>query len=276
MNLDKVNQFQYIFLGGFLGEVLTLPALGDYLKINCRVLNTMGVKDVDYFTLSSRHTAHHNAKELGEIIKLKLEKNTKKIVLIAHSKACLESVLCLIKNLDLFSQYIEKIICVQPPFKGSTIFENIKLMRMLGTFWPGLACLDLNFYSEYLNRNFKYNKELQLYLNNNLLVIRGFGSSNSSISWIIRGSHYIMKRKGKVGDGLVAIKDQILPGINHHEVNMEIDHSDLFTSTRISKKSDDFRSIVMKCMLSWVTTKNFFYSDEVKMLLSPSEEIKSL
>ena len=68
---SDANQYQYLFLGGILGEILELPFIGNYLKVNKEILENEGISDIDYRTLSSLRLAHKNAIELNKIIESK-------------------------------------------------------------------------------------------------------------------------------------------------------------------------------------------------------------
>ncbi len=248
---DESHKYQYLFLGGILGEILSLNFVGNYLKENKKILRAAGLNNAETMTLNSLKSAAQNAKTLTNVI-LNKSSLDKKIIIFAHSKACLEVILCLKDNLPLFQKNVHKIICVQPPFQGSSLFEELSFLSPLGSVWPGLKSLKKNFYSEILFKEFTSNVEIQDYIKNNLLVVKGYKEKN--VSWIIKPSHRFLRQKGRASDGLVILEDQVIPFSNYKEIIMEIDHSDLFTSTLLSNQSTKFRERIMKDLINWAVT----------------------
>lgn len=245
------NDYQYLFLGGIIGEVLGLPFVGNYLKVNKKILNSMGITDVECRTLNSYKSAEDNAHTLAVVIEQLFQKNNKKIVILGHSKACLELILSLIEYLPVFQERVHKVVCVQPPFQGSSIFEKFNFLKYVSPLWPGLKCLEAEHYSRLFAEKLIPDEETHAYLRENLLVIRGFKENSSDVAWIIRPSHFVMKRIGHANDGLVKLKDQSIPLAEYSEIVLEMDHSDLFTSSLISTKDDEFRRKVMAEVLDW-------------------------
>jgi hypothetical protein len=242
---NEANQYQYLFLGGIIGEVLSLPFVGNYLKVNRSILKSLGIETTEHLTLNSFNAAHENAEELASVIAQLFKKHEKPLIILGHSKACLELVCCMMDYLPIFQEAVKKVICVQPPFKGSSIFEKYNFLKLAYPFWPGLRCLSENFYTKLYFEKIPSDSTLQAYLNNHLIVIKAYKTNSKDVSWIIRPSHLIMKKAGHQNDGLVKLKDQILPHAIYHELNLEMDHSDLFTSKLLSRRSDEFRKNVM-------------------------------
>lgn len=241
---SDANQYQYLFLGGILGEILELPFVGNYLKVNKEILQKEGITDIDYKTLSSLRSAHTNAIELNEIIESKFIRNKKKLILFCHSKACLEVLLALKRDVLLFKKTVHKIICVQPPFMGSSMMNSFPV-RQISKAWPGLKSLNKNFYADFFQAEIVGNKEKHEYIQNHMVVVRSYRSRSRDVSWIIRPSHFLMKRTGTVTDGLVSFEDQVIPNAKYEEQVMEMDHSDLFTSGILSGMTSEFRKNLM-------------------------------
>lgn len=248
----EANDYQYLFLGGIMGEVLALPFIGNYLKVNRRILRNLGVKDIECVTLNSYKSAHDNTETLINVINRLYKKNKKPLVIMGHSKACLELVISMIDHLPVFQEKVKKVICVQPPFKGSSVFEKYDFLKHANPYWPGLKCLEANHYSELFAEKLVTNDEAQSYMRENLLVIRGYKANTRNVSWIIRPSHFVMKRTGHYNDGLVKLKDQVIPFAEYKEIVMDMDHSDMFTSTLLSTRSDDYRKKLMSDLINWV------------------------
>lgn len=248
----ETNDYQYLFLGGIMGELLSLPFIGNYLKVNRRILRGLGVKNIECLTLNSYKSAQANSQTLIKLINKLHKRHDKPLVIIGHSKACLELVLAMIDHLPVFKEKVKKVICVQPPFQGSSVFEKYDFLKHASPIWPGLKCLEANHYTQLFSEKLITNADAQAYMREHLLVIRGFKSSSRTVSWIIRPSHFVMNRTGHHNDGLVKLRDQIIPFAEYKEIVMDIDHSDLFTSTLLSNRSDDYRKKVMSDLINWV------------------------
>lgn len=261
MFTPHANDYQYLFLGGIIGEVLALPFVGSYLKVNKKILQEGGIKQVECLTLNSYKSAADNAHTLATIIKRLHKKHQKKLIIMGHSKACLELMLSLMDHLPLYQENVHKVICVQPPFQGSSIFEKYDFLKPINTYWPGLKCLEANHYSELFAEQLIPNQELQKYMRDKLLVIRAYKSHSREVSWIIRPSHFVMKRTGFENDGLVKLKDQMIPFAEYKEIVMEMDHSDLFTSSLLSNRDNEFRKKMMVQLINWSADANFAASD---------------
>lgn len=239
---SQANNYSYIFLGGILGEILEHPLIGNYLWENEKILRELDIQDIDCLTLNSLRSAKTNSETLVKIINNRFELTDKKIILFAHSKACLEVIIALIENTEIFKVKVEHVVCVQPPFAGSALLDNFALRPFMKV-WPGLDCLKKNYYTEYFEK--EVNSHLEEYIKNKLLVIKGHHPRPKEVSWIIRTPHFLMKKLGLENDGLVALNEQKLPWDNYKEMTLEIDHSDLFTSERLSGKKTEFRKKMM-------------------------------
>ncbi|MFP5385807.1 MAG: hypothetical protein ACLGHN_06980 [Bacteriovoracia bacterium] len=241
---SSANSYQYLFLGGILGEVLELPMVGNYLKENERILRDMGITDIKCLTLNSINSAHRNAKKLIEIMQKEFAKTNKKFIIFSHSKACLETLLALKRDFSFFEKTVERIICVQPPFQGSGVLDKPLFSPLLKA-WPGLKSLKKGFYTDHLQKELVDNEKHHRFLKEKVLVIKTYKRRSRDVSWIIRPVHFVMKRAGSKSDGLLALHEQVLPFAEYSEITMELDHSDLFTSERLSKKKREFRQDMM-------------------------------
>lgn len=252
---SKVNDFQYFFLGGILGEILELPMVGHYLKENKRILREMGVQDIHCMTLNSLYSAHRNAKSLAKILKKEFQIRKKKIIIFAHSKACLEVLIALQEEYDFFNSAVERIICVQPPFQGAEILDT-SILKPLLKVWPGLNSLRKDFYAELFQKELVDKEDRHNFLKEKVLVIRTFKTRSRDVSWIIRPTHFIFKRSGSQSDGLLKLSEQVLPFAQYTDMVLEMDHSDLFTCRLLSKKDREFRKNLMVNLINMSIERN--------------------
>lgn len=246
---SEAHNFQYVFMGGIMGEFLELPLVGNYLRENETILREMGIKDIHSFTLNSVNSAHRNAKKLLEKLRRLFLIHRKKFIIFAHSKACLETLLALKSDFNFFKDAVEKVICVQPPFQGSEVLET-KIFRPFLKAWPGLNSLKKDFYTELFKKEIVGHPERHAFLKERVLVIKAFKPRSRDVSWIIRPVHFVMKRTGSASDGLLKLSEQEIPKAEYTEMILEMDHSDLFTSKRLSKKDSAFRRDLMVSLIN--------------------------
>jgi hypothetical protein len=255
MLTSKANDFQYFFLGGIMGEFLGLPIVGNYLKENERILREMGIHDIHCLTLNSFNSAHLNAKKLVDILKNEFELRKKKIIIFSHSKGCLEILLSLVHDFDFFENAVEKIICVQPPFQGSDVLNN-SIFKPLLKAWPGLNSLRKDFYTKIFQEGIIEKEYCQNFLREKVLVIRTFMPRSRDVSWVIRPIHFIFKRAGSKSDGLLKLSEQVLPFAEYKDMILEMDHSDFFTSQRLSNQNCNFRKKLMVNLINMSIERN--------------------
>jgi hypothetical protein len=241
---SRANEFQYFFFGGLLGEILELPMVGDYLNENKRILCEMGIKDIHCMTLNSFYSAHRNAKNLVDILRKEFSQRQKKIIIFSHSKGCLEVLLGLLRDFEFFNRAVERIICVQPPFQGSDVLDT-KLLQPLLKAWPGLNSLRKDFYTELFRDKLVAKEERNRFLKEKVLVIRSFKTRSQDVSWVIRPIHFLFKKTGSENDGVLKLSEQVLPFAKYTDMVLEMDHSDLFTSHKLSNESREFRKSLM-------------------------------
>ena len=259
-NLSKkqLNEYQYLFLGGIVGEILSLSFISNYLFENERILRQHGVEDIKTMTLNSLLSAETNALKLQKILASQFSLNQKKIILFAHSKGALETILCFKKNLELFEKTVHKVILVQPPFKGSELLGE-KTGSLFKIVWPGLHCLKKNHYSEAIENIFNHSQSDNhiRFSKNSILVIKGAKNKTRDVSWILKSPHSIYHLKNKKSDGLVDIHSQTLANEEYMtSVSLDLDHSDLFCSNKLSNLSDKKREELFLSICYWA-----IYSD---------------
>ena len=76
------------------------------------------------------------------------------------------------------------------------------------------------------------------------------------VSWVIRPIHFIFKRTGSQSDGLLKLSEQVLPFAQYTDIMLEMDHSDLFTSHRLSNQDCEFRKNLMVNLINMSIERN--------------------
>ena len=266
--LHNINEYQYLFLGGIMGEVLTLPFVGNYLRENKKLLVSQGVssENITFKTLSSLSSADKNSLKLANLLNDLYKKNNKKIVIMAHSKACLESLLCITNEFDSVKNTIQKVVCISPPFRGSTLFTkrdnhwmdklSYGFLKATKSVVSGVECLTPDHYTNHFQTRINENLELKSFIKDNLLVIKGYKESFSDVSWVIKPTYSLLRLAGEDNDGLVTLANQEIPDVDYTSITLNMDHSDIFTSSNISNRDDDYRLAYMKAII------NFSINDE--------------
>jgi hypothetical protein len=207
----------------------------------------MGIQDVECRTLSSLRSAKQNAINLADLVSELSRRSSKPLIIMGHSKACLELLFAIHRGPEIFARSVHRVVCVQPPFMGSEMI-NLLGIKAVAKLWPGLACLAPGSFAKAFTEGLSL--EARSYIEQRVLIIKGHRREPRDVSWIIRPSSLFLGRTGESNDGLLRLRDQALPNIICEELTMEMDHSDLFTSQRLSTRSGDFRRIAMKELIN--------------------------
>lgn len=250
LHLENKNIYQFLFLGGILGEVLEKKYIGNYLKENCDLFKENGINNTTYKTLPSKRSAKDNSIILLSLIEKLVRKTTKKIIIFAHSKACLEVLLALKADHELFKKSVHKIILTQPPLKGAPYFKSYH-SKILDRVWPGFSCLTQNYYKEDIQDVLIKNPKYESYIEENLLIIKGYKENFKNVSWIIKLPYSLCRSLGDHSDGLVRIQDQEIEIEKYNSILLQLDHSDLYCSNRLSNLSKASRKEVFTKLLDW-------------------------
>lgn len=253
------NQFQYLFVGGILGEVLALPFVASYFKDAQDILHRLGARDVAAYYPNSYRSAEENARALAREVQRRTQRSPKPLVLFCHSKACLEVVLSLSENPELYRTHVRRVFCVQPPFKGSSLTERRpgvkrsrivhRVFRTSAAVWPGLRSLAKDRYTAHFEELARTRPALVELMRDKVVTVRGFKPQQAHVASILKVSHGVLERCGMRTDGLLALDDQELPGFEVPVVELEMDHSDLFTSSIVSNEGVEFRSQALSQLL---------------------------
>jgi hypothetical protein len=249
--LDKnINEYHFVCVGGILGELLLLKSVGSYFEETKSILNELGAEDVEIYQPNSFFDPMKNSKKLLNYLTDLNQKSQKKIVLICHSKGCLEALFTLLQYPDAAIDLIHKVFCVQPPFKGSTLTSLSSIRKRFffmnwtyhvgSVIWPGMESLGKDKYSEIF---FKYasDEKLKKHVEDLLVIVKGSKAERENIASILKIGHRMLGSASLDSDGLLTIDDQDLPGFNLQTMVFPMDHSDMFTSNKISKESYFFK-----------------------------------
>ena len=253
MPSNTLNQYQYLFVGGILGELLALPFVASYFRETEELLRTRGAQHVAIYQPHSFRSAEDNAQSLlGEIERL-YRLNGKQIVLFCHSKACIEAVLALISRPGIFEKMVQRVFCVQPPFRGTSITTQRAVSRVYSAsskVWPAIRCLRKNAYTSRFERLARTRPDLSRLVEEKVVTVKGAKSEAGRVAWVLKFSYHLLSESGEATDGLLALSDQDMPGFKVRSVTLPMDHSDLFTSKLISNEGPAFKVRALEQLLS--------------------------
>lgn len=254
------NRYQYLFVGGIMGELLALPFIASYFSETQTLLKEQGAEHVEVYYPNSYKAAEANADPLARLVLKLYRENQKQVILFCHSKGCLEAVIALVERPGLFKKAVHRIFCVQPPFKGSTLTEKrpgVLTSRILNRtyragakVWPGLRCLKKDAYTKKFERLAHSRPDLSQLVSEKVVTVKGAKYQRERVAWILKVSHHLLWEGGDETDGLLALRDQEMPGFKVREVKIPMDHSDLFTSRQISNENREFKAQILEKLLT--------------------------
>jgi hypothetical protein len=254
------SQYQYLFVGGILGEFLSFSFVASYFKETQSLLEAQGAKNVSIYQPNSFKTAEDNARELSAEITRLWQTHGQQVILFCHSKGCLEAMFSLIEKPELFRTAVHRVFCVQPPFKGSSLTEKRpgvmrsrvvnRAYRASAKVWPGIRCLKKNAYTSYFEKMARTRSDIVALVEEKVVTVKGAKYDAERVAWILKVSHQLLWQGGNETDGLLSLRDQEMPGFNVREVKIPMDHSDLFTSSKISNEDLAFKSDVLQRLLA--------------------------
>jgi hypothetical protein len=261
---ENINEFQYLFLGGICGEILEPNFVGNYLFENKKMFEMAGVQDITCKTLSTYNCADTNSNILIKLIEEIHLKHNKKIILFAHSKGTLETILTLGKHSKSFLSKIHKAILTQPPLNGVPYIPKA-FKKIFKPLMPGVHCLTENNYKDQLNEILLERSDLRDFVTKKLLVIKGHKSEFLDVSWTLKIPYLVNKLTKRKTDGLLSIEDQTFHTEDYHNITLNIDHSDLFCSSKVSNISNHTRKRIFSSLMDWaINQKKISVSDMPK------------
>jgi hypothetical protein len=245
--MDSLNleRYQFVFVGGILGEMLKLNFVASYFEDSKNILKALGAQETYIFQPNSLFTAEENSQAFVSYLNQLFKTNQKKIVLICHSKGCLEALASLVHYPAIMERIVQKVFCVQPPFKGSALTEFYsQTYKVSSKLWPGLRSLGRDAVQAMLKEIPAAQKKM---IEHKMIIVKG--AKPEKIAWILKVSHKKLAKRGVVSDGLLSLDDQELEGYNLSQLTIPMDHSDLFTSKVITRASMQFKTQVLSNLM---------------------------
>ena len=277
-----VQSVQFLFVGGILGEVLSLPGGGSYFKTNIDYIKKEYKNPHCYrYMPPSPNKTSHNAQKILNKIKLIYQKNKKPVVIIAHSKGCQECLyLALIEN-EIFKSKVLGIAFIQGSFLGSSLIEILlgkvektssfysfsgKLLKHI----PAINDLRTGaMYEEFKTLVDRLSEQERGLLERRLLNIISVHQKDKRLAHILKlGFSYYENLYALESDGLVSREQQQIPFLKVRNIEFKGDHSFLFTSWPVASSTSSQRKEETDRLLGEIIAS---FSPDLAKLVSPVE-----
>ncbi len=267
---SRAAQYHYVFIPGFLNE-----GMPSYFGDNITALQSVGIKNDSITVLSSSSLTAplENVHSLQQ--QIKQLPDSKKLVMIGHSKGAVEALLFAMDNPSFVQKRVQAFFLVQGAFLGSPIADylagkgravdgripflsrvffygaNFFLSRLIVT--NGLLALTSHNISE-----FWYSKNLDLNhintLDKKVFYIKSRQNYRYMSTFIDSAGRYLETYYGD-SDGLVVLEGQSLSLVGRTIATIDgADHTDLMLSYPISNREKKYRFAFMNTLLSWLVS----------------------
>ena len=256
-SIAKLREHQILFIGGFMGEFLSLPLIGTYFKSNIEALRTnFGIEEIDTIMPSSLKTIWDNAEKIKERIFQNYFQSNKPVIAFAHSRAGAEILLATLRYPELiYSGVLSKIVIFQGCLNGSVLADRLtnykrnskksplKAVQILASKFDFLECMQQDFYADYYAQRFnELDDKFKNMLNSRLLVILGAKENTRDTMSYLQVSHLLLKNLSGENDGILDISSQTFDHIEEaSHIRVEADHGELVTSFPFSQTDNKSR-----------------------------------
>lgn len=242
----RAAEFEYVFFGGIVGEYL--KPLGHFADMRAELFR-LGVPRAQthlYFPRSTR-TVEENARGFVRESLVSLASRTpRKLVIVAHSKACLEVLAFALAHPEFVEKRVEALFLVQGPFGGSPLADYLMrealpewragrgtrlgmflFGKIAGALHPWIRGVESLTTSASNRRNEGWRAlgaDVAEKLADKILYVQSFVDAKRATARVRVGAHFI-ESLGRVGDGAVALDAQKGCIGKHCVVLPDVDHS---------------------------------------------------
>lgn len=272
---NSAQQFSYIFVAGFLNE-----AIPHYFTDNIATLKKNGVPEDSILTIypPSSVRLEPNAEMIRTALVDLYNKNSKPQVVVAHSRACIESLLAALQFHTDLSDVVHRWILIQGPMKGSPVVDYMvehPEVILPDERMPFLQriCLNASFQIRKL-LSYKIEDGLQGMLTENIektLKLHAREDSIANLSpkiWYItsatnpeimadaiRCTGFYLNAYYGPNDGLVPKDNQSLVWIGNVLTHLDADHATLTNKWPVSNKETNIRVNFTTNLLRFIASK---------------------
>jgi hypothetical protein len=230
------NKVMYLFVGGYLGEVLRKPYIFSYFKDMENLIKKRDPLSVTEFIQNPYHKdIEAGAKLINEKVHEICVLKKQKLILIGHSRGSLEILHFLNSYRTLgTNSNIEKIILSSPLF-GKSDIANL-LSKYLGAVLPKSLIKPLKEVStdQVKDDVLKIWKSISHLYSEKCLIIKTSTHNTNHFPFFLKIGHNIIKSKSGENDGVLALSSQTsLTGVE--EVRFYSNHGAIFCNKKINK-----------------------------------------
>ncbi len=262
-------RFRYIFVGGFANE-----QMNGYFVQNVRDLRSMGVPRSSIHTIfpSSRETIEESARKISEQIFTISSKGPERLVVIAHSRGACDTLAFALTEPEFVRDHVEALFLVQGAFGGTALADyvvgdgpsmdnrmptrfriiaglvaHVERGLMRRGHHAGLAGLTRAESQPYWDRMLAKHSEAIPILTPRTFFIRSetkpfqLGRFRRAIGW------YLHLYDGP-NDGIVAVKDQYIPGLGTSLCILNCGHGDLTCNLNTGRSARRVRRALTQCV----------------------------
>ncbi len=265
------RNYQYVFVSGFLSEQTPL-----YWSDNEDSLTELGIPH-DRITIlhpSSAQTTLQNSVWLAE--QLLNITSQQPIILLAHSKGAVETVLFAAHNIEFVKRRIKAIFLIQGAFGGSAIADALyakdlsldsrmpSLLRitlkldyyirlfLMRNFMDGLKSLTTDYAKQLWSQQDERIRRLKGVLDNKLFFITSSQAPERMSHFLKSSGYYLSIYFGGENDGLLFPEDQSLALVGKKIAHLNADHADLTVSSPVSRRKGGYRFAFVQSLLTWL------------------------
>lgn len=224
----ELRQYNVVFVSGFMNEITR-----GYFKTPRTFLE----KEVPGITISEIHpSSHTNVTKNVHWLKLKLveawvDGGRKPLLIFAHSKGGVETLLFLLKNPHFIDKnIIHRAILIQAPLRGTPVADiGSEFTRKYLRYWGGPDSMRSDYIQPLFDREFaKFNRKRTDIdaIGSHVYYLRS-SKERDFTNILIRACHWSIKDFGP-SDGVVVTRDQLIDGFGTDLGIMHADHGDLF------------------------------------------------
>jgi|GEM_PF-6469017 len=247
MRKNKGEPLNLVLVGGIYGEFLSLPFVGNYMKPIAQALqSSLNIKNVTYIQPHFWQCRDQVSLSISnEVKRAKCLRGLDSLV-VAHSKGATDVLFSIWDRPEIFlTSALRGLLLLSPPLKGSFMASWIHRKAPLFSQLLGIDKLTHQNSFEKLVTSCK-DQALKNLLKEKVISVATQEESTSSVTWIIRASHWFSKKKGHTSDGLLTEDEQKIDVPMLATYTHRSHHGYLTNEKRISKMSGQERSQVFQ------------------------------
>jgi len=280
----QATNYQYVFVGGYLNE--RMPG---YFAINAKELHAYGIprRAIHVIQPSSHQTIEENTKLVREKFQEIARSGPEKLVVIAHSKGACDVLAFGLQNPEFIQKHVHAMFLLQGPFGGTSVAEFVSgegdapdpaigwrdravlnaLGKIEGYFLDrgkhgGLSGLTPEASREFWSSLLRKQHDAIAIVGPKTFYITA-ATHPSHLRIIQRATGWYLQHGDGPNDGVVALRDQSLPGVGTVLASLDAGHSDLTRSRTSGRVTRDYPRALTAAILSTMANQDDAFAVEV-------------